>query len=77
MIKVFILAMLVNPDVQKKAQTYIDAVVADGRMPTFSDRPLLAYIDGILKEIMRYLRLNSFGHSDNNLSKMESRSSHW
>ncbi|KAJ7824971.1 cytochrome P450 [Mycena olivaceomarginata] len=54
MIKVFILAMLVNPDIQKKAQTYIDAVVADGRMPTFSDRPLLAYIDGILKETMRW-----------------------
>ncbi|KAJ6450900.1 cytochrome P450 [Mycena sanguinolenta] len=54
MIKVFILAMLVNPDVQKKAQSYIDAVVADGRMPNFSDRPLLAYIDGILKEIMRW-----------------------
>ncbi|KAJ7864575.1 cytochrome P450 [Mycena olivaceomarginata] len=54
MIKVFILAMLVNPDIQKKAQAYIDAVVADGRMPTFSDRPLLPYIDGILKEIMRW-----------------------
>ncbi|KAJ7719464.1 cytochrome P450, partial [Mycena olivaceomarginata] len=54
MIKVFILAMLVNPDIQNKAQAYIDAVVADGRMPTFSDRPLLPYIDGILKEIMRW-----------------------
>ncbi|KAF7372815.1 Cytochrome P450 [Mycena sanguinolenta] len=54
MIKVFILAMLVNPDIQKKAQAYIDAVVVDGRMPNFSDRPLLAYIDGILKETMRW-----------------------
>ena len=53
MIKVFILAMLANPDVQKKAQAYIDAVVDDGRMPTSADRPRLAYIDGILKEIMR------------------------
>ncbi|KAF8198880.1 cytochrome P450 [Mycena galopus ATCC 62051] len=54
MIKIFILAMVTHPDIQKKAQAYIDAVVADGRMPTFSDRPLLAYIDGILKEIMRW-----------------------
>jgi len=77
MIKVFILAMVAYPDIQKKAHAYIDAVVDNGRMPTFADRPRLAYIDGILKEIMRYLRLNSFGHSHNNLSKVESRSSHW
>ncbi|KAF7351726.1 Cytochrome P450 [Mycena sanguinolenta] len=38
----------------EEAQAYIDAVVADGRIPNFSDRPLLAYIDGILKEIMRW-----------------------
>ncbi|KAF8198883.1 cytochrome P450 [Mycena galopus ATCC 62051] len=54
MIKIFILAMLTHPDIQKKAQAYIDPVVADGRMPTFSDRPLLAYINGIWKEIMRW-----------------------
>ncbi|KAF8164364.1 cytochrome P450 [Mycena galopus ATCC 62051] len=52
--------MLTHLDIQKKAQAHIDAVIADGRMPTFSDRPLLAYIDGILKKIMRYFRLNSF-----------------
>ncbi|KAF8164378.1 cytochrome P450, partial [Mycena galopus ATCC 62051] len=59
MIKILIFAMLTHLDIQKKAQAYIDAVVADGRMPTFSDRPLLASIDGILKKIMRYFRLNS------------------
>ena len=53
MIKIFVLSMMTHPDVQKKAQMYIDAVVGDGRMPTFADRPQLAYIDGILKEIMR------------------------
>ena len=77
MIKVFILSMMTHPDVQKKAQAYIDAVVGDGRMPTFTDRPQLTYIDGILKEIMRYLSIVSFDHSHTNPSKMESRSSLW
>ena len=38
----------------KKAQTEIDEVVGDDRLPTLEDRPHLPYIDCILKEALRY-----------------------
>jgi hypothetical protein len=45
--------MLTFPDVQRKAQAYIDALVQDERLPTFADRASLPYIEGILKETYR------------------------
>ncbi|TCD67113.1 hypothetical protein EIP91_000576 [Steccherinum ochraceum] len=50
----FVLAMLLHPEVQRKAQAQIDAVVGNGRLPDFSDRPLLPYIDAILNETLRW-----------------------
>ncbi|KAL3469487.1 cytochrome P450, partial [Aspergillus californicus] len=38
----------------KKAQQILDEVVGKGRLPTFQDRPKLAYIDAIANETLRW-----------------------
>ncbi|OSX62590.1 hypothetical protein POSPLADRAFT_1142232 [Postia placenta MAD-698-R-SB12] len=51
----FILAMLRFPDVQRKAQVEIDAVVGSERLPEISDRPSLPYIRSVVTEVYRWL----------------------
>ncbi|KAK0201237.1 cytochrome P450 [Desarmillaria ectypa] len=51
---VFLVAMVLHPEVQEKAQAHIDAVVGSDRLPTFEDRASLPYIDHILQETMRW-----------------------
>ena len=46
--------MALYPDVQKKAQAEIDAVVGPNRLPDFHDRPSLPYINAIVKESSRW-----------------------
>ena len=48
------LAMALYPEVQKKAQAEMDAVVGSHRLPDFEDRPSLPYINAIIKESMRW-----------------------
>ncbi|KAG2032312.1 cytochrome P450 [Suillus americanus] len=48
------LAMTLFPDVQKKAQAEIDAVVGPGRLPTFADRDYLPYTEALVKEVLRW-----------------------
>jgi cytochrome P450 len=48
------LAMALYPEVQKKAQAEIDAVVGPDRLPGFQDRPSLPYINAIVKEVLRW-----------------------
>ena len=49
----FVLVMLLYPEVQMKAQKELDVVVGRDRLPEFSDRPSLPYINAILKEVIR------------------------
>ena len=46
--------MLVHPEVQRKAQDEIDRVVGVGRLPDFSDRDSLPYLDCVIQECRRY-----------------------
>jgi cytochrome P450 len=48
------MAMVLYPEVQKKAQAEIDAVIGPNRLPDFQDRPSLPYINAIVKESMRW-----------------------
>ena len=50
----FILAMVLHPDVQDKAQKELDAVIGRKRLPTFEDRPSLPYINAVVKELVRW-----------------------
>ena len=50
----FILLMVHYPEVQKRAQKELDAVLGPHKLPTHEDRPHLPYIDAILKETLRW-----------------------
>ncbi|KAI0535326.1 cytochrome protein [Xylaria digitata] len=50
----FFLAMSIFPDVQRKAREEIDRVIGAGRLPTFSDRDNLPYIEAVVKESWRW-----------------------
>jgi cytochrome P450 len=49
-----ILAMVHYPHVLEKAQLQLDEVVGYDRLPDFTDRDRLPYIDCILKEVLRW-----------------------
>ena len=53
--------MALYPEIQKKAQAEIDAVVGPYRLPDFYDRPSLPYINAIVKESSRWNAVVPFG----------------
>ena len=48
------LAMVQHPEVQKRAQAEIDAVVGTERLPNFGDRSSLPYIEAVYRETRRW-----------------------
>lgn len=46
--------MALYPETQKKAQRELDEVVGHDRLPTFSDRSALPYMNALVKEVMRW-----------------------
>jgi cytochrome P450 len=46
--------MIAFPEVQRRAQAEMDAVVGRDRLPTFSDAPHLPYVRAIIREILRW-----------------------
>ncbi len=46
--------MQLHPDVQRKGQAELDAVVGSDRLPTFADRPNLPYVNAMVKEVLRW-----------------------
>jgi cytochrome P450 len=55
------LAMVLSPDAQMKAQAELDAVVGPDRLPEFHDRDNLPYINALCKEILRWHPLLPLG----------------
>ena len=53
--------MTLYPEVQKKAQAEIDAVVGPSRLPDFHDRPSLPYINAVIKESSRWNLVTPLG----------------
>ncbi|KAL6832819.1 cytochrome P450 [Trichoderma camerunense] len=51
--KTFLLGMVLNPDVQRKAQEEIDRVVGTHRLPEASDEENLPFVGGVIKEALR------------------------
>lgn len=49
----FFLIMMLEQDVQRKAQAEIDAVVGRDRLPEYADRDKLPYVEAIAKEFTR------------------------
>ncbi|KAL7278452.1 LOW QUALITY PROTEIN: hypothetical protein ACG7TL_007450 [Trametes sanguinea] len=61
---VFMLAMTRNPDVLRKAQEEIDSVVGHDRLPDFSDRGSLPYLDAMLEELYRAITRDTVAYPD-------------
>ena len=55
--------MVLNPEVQAKAQAEIDRVVGKDRLPNFDDRLELPYVEAILRETLRWHPVAPFGES--------------
>ncbi|KAF8884193.1 cytochrome P450 [Infundibulicybe gibba] len=53
-VQTFFLAMAMHPDTQRKAQAEIDSVIGPGRLPEFTDRESLPYVNALIKETMRW-----------------------
>ena len=47
-------ALANNPQVQKRAQAELDAVVGTDRLPRIEDRPALPYLNAVMKELTRW-----------------------
>ena len=59
-LQVFFIAMALNPDIQRKAQAELDAVIGPDRLPDHNDRASLPYIDAIAKESLRWQNVLPF-----------------
>ncbi|KAF9530260.1 cytochrome P450 [Crepidotus variabilis] len=51
----FYINMILHPNVQRKGQAEIDAVVGSSRLPNISDQPNLPYVRAILAETLRIM----------------------
>ena len=58
---VFVLAVMLRPEVQTMAQRELDVVTRRERLPTFEDRFKLSFIDAICKEVLRWRPVLSLG----------------
>lgn len=48
-----ILALVLNPQAQIRAQAELDAHIGRDRLPDFSDRPHLPFVNAICREVLR------------------------
>lgn len=46
--------MTLYPEIQMRAQEEIDLVVGNDRLPEIRDKESLPYVNGLLKEILRF-----------------------
>jgi cytochrome P450 len=59
--KSFFVAMILWPDIQKKAQDELDSVIGRDRLPTFEDRSMLPFVDAVYKETLRWRPVSPVG----------------
>jgi cytochrome P450 len=50
----FVLAMVMFPEAQRKAQDEIDRVLGTGSFPLMTDRQRLPYVEALFKEVLRW-----------------------
>ncbi|QRV79345.1 cytochrome P450 family protein [Ceratobasidium sp. AG-Ba] len=50
----FLLAMMLYPETQLKAQKEVDSVIGQDRLPTIEDRANLPYINALILEVLRW-----------------------
>ncbi|KNG47597.1 hydrolase protein [Stemphylium lycopersici] len=57
----FALCMVLFPEVQRRAQQELDAVVGGDRLPVWDDEARLPYVRSVIKEVLRWRPVNKFG----------------
>ncbi|KAF7372790.1 Cytochrome P450 2B11 [Mycena sanguinolenta] len=57
----FVLACILYPEWIPRVQKEIDIIVGEDRLPSFTDRPRLPYIDAIVRETLRWRPAVRFG----------------
>ncbi|KZT03583.1 cytochrome P450 [Laetiporus sulphureus 93-53] len=72
----FLLAMVLFPDVHKKAQEEIDLVIGNDRLPNFNDRSSLPYLEAVVKETYRWHTVGPLGVPHQAISDGEYRGYH-
>ncbi|EPS97696.1 hypothetical protein FOMPIDRAFT_1061765 [Fomitopsis schrenkii] len=50
----FMLAMVLHPEVSQKARAELDRVIGTDRLPDFTDRPSLPYLECVIREVFRW-----------------------
>ena len=55
--------MIIHPEIQRRAQAELDAVVGPHRLPNLQDRADLPYLGAIQKEIYRWAAIVPLGES--------------
>jgi len=61
--------MAMYPEVQKRAQAEIDAVIGTSRLPDFSDQSSLPYVTAITKELLRWKIVVPLGLAHSNTTE--------
>ncbi|OSD06672.1 CyP450 monooxygenase [Trametes coccinea BRFM310] len=57
----FVLAMILHPSVQQRAQAELAAIVGPERLPEHADRAALPYVDAMVKELLRWHNVAPLG----------------
>jgi cytochrome P450 len=57
----FLLAMMANPDAQRKAQAEVDAVTGRRYLPDFEDESSMPYVAAVVKEVLRWQNVTPNG----------------
>jgi len=60
-ILILIYLMILHPEIQAKIQAELDAVIGKSRLPDFSDRENLPYVNAVYKELIRWHPLAPLG----------------
>jgi cytochrome P450 len=60
-LEVFVMAMVLYPEVMKKAQAELDAVIGPDTLPDFTHKTQLPYIDAVIKEVLRWRPVSAGG----------------
>ncbi|KAJ7172584.1 cytochrome P450 [Mycena filopes] len=61
-VKSFFFAMMMNPIIQRQAQTEVDRFFAsEHRLPTLKDQVSFPYVNSVLKEVLRWAPASPFG----------------
>ena len=70
---VFLIAMVLHPESQGKAQAELDEVIGSERLPRFNDRGSLPFVEALILECLRWKPITPLGFWHSSLQEDEYR----